>query len=63
MTAAPGNSQGTLRTLTQWRYCNSCSRSTPQVKVAGDNVWQCPWCGKHQPDSVVQTSAEVTSGK
>jgi hypothetical protein len=56
---APNGAQKQLQTVTQWRYCRGCERSTPQCKVAGDTVWQCPWCGRHEPSESVQTSTQA----
>jgi ribosomal protein L37AE/L43A len=55
---APNGSQKKLQTITLWRYCHGCSRSTPMRKIAGDTIWQCPWCGYHDPEAAVQTSAK-----
>lgn len=53
----PSGSQKKLQTITQWRYCRgTCQRSTPMRRVAGDTVWQCPYCGYHEPE--MQTSAQ-----
>lgn len=53
---APDGSQKRLQTITQWRYCLGCKRSTVMRKIAGDTIWQCP-CGHHEPEDV-QTSAQ-----
>jgi ribosomal protein L37AE/L43A len=60
---APNSSQRKLQTVTQWCYCHgTCQRSTPMRRIAGDSVWQCPYCGYHEPEptaaiTTVQTSA------
>jgi hypothetical protein len=55
----PNGSQKRLQTVTQWRYClGACQRGTPMRKIAGDTIWQCPYCGYHEPESV-QTSAQT----
>jgi len=62
---APNGSQKRLQTITQWRYCRgTCQRSTPMRKIAGDSVWQCPYCGYHEPEaqSAPKTS-EASNGQ
>jgi hypothetical protein len=60
---APHGSQRNLQTITQWRYCHGCCRrSAPMRTVAGDTIWQCPWCGYHEPEPV-QASAPSAGAK
>jgi ribosomal protein L37AE/L43A len=51
---APNGSQKTLQTVTQWRHCAGCNRAAPMRRLAGDTCWQCPWCGYHDPEPIVQ---------
>lgn len=65
---APNGSQKRLQTVTVWRYCHGCKRSTPMRKIAGDSIWSCPWCNFHDTSESVQTSApskaaEVSDGQ
>lgn len=57
---APNGSQRNLQTITVWRYCRGCARSAPMRKIAGDTVWQCPWCGYHDPEPT--NTDTVTNG-
>jgi ribosomal protein L37AE/L43A len=59
----PNNSQRQLQTITQWRYCSKCDRSTPQRKIAGDTLWQCPWCGCHDTKDEQPAEKGASSGQ
>lgn len=61
--SAPGGSQQTLRTVTQWRYCRGCQRAAPLRRLAGDVLWQCLHCGNKQQDEVSVTASNIPEQK
>ncbi|MCP4639448.1 MAG: hypothetical protein GY851_03395 [bacterium] len=39
-----------MQIIIEWRHCKKCKRSSPMQKVAGDDMWQCPWCLSHETE-------------